>query len=310
MLHQNSNRAYTIQQAILGQCIGDSLGNYIVKQNIAPDTLWQKYAQTQSLPYKKASLSVYSKHTCTILDIWKETSNNIPLFIQRISTQIKQENSHTLLCRALQNQQAFHTPDIEMSIHMGPLATCIDDASTMLSTVYALTILGNTHPQSIASSLIYGAFCWNLAQEKQLPQEEVFQTILTWQQASHTPHITGEMIWNFQQAIYIANQYTIADMLEFTASVNSSSEIIMPSTQNSLGLLPLLLIAAEPEFSFSSIVSWGGDLALLLGLKGCILGLQHSIPTWLTESVTSHKSIQKYLVTEPQYSQLSLFEDL
>lgn len=309
MLHPNPHRAHTIQQAILGQCIGDSLGNYCIKQNIAADILWNKYAQTQALPYKKAVFSVYTKHMCSILDIWKETANNIPLFVQRVSTQIKQDNSHTLLCRALQNQQAFHTPDIEMSIHMGPLATCIDDASTMLSTVYALTILGNTHPQSIAASLMYAAFCWNLAQEKQLSQEEIFQTILTWQQTSNTPHITGEMIWNFQQAIYIANQYTIADMLEFTASVNSSSEITMPSTQNSLGLLPILL-TQEPEFSFSSVVSWGGDLALLLGLKGCLLGLQHPTPTWLTESVTNHKSLHKYWVTQPESSQLSLFGDL
>ena len=293
-------------RAIWGQCLGDSISGYL--HNREASAVWATIQEQRSLPYKRGQLSIYSKQMLGIVGLRLQYPTSSALDFQQKSLQYLSEHSaHTLLCRAIKDKQPFVLPDLELAVRVGPLATCFSDGLEMLDVVYGLTKLFSTHPHSCVGTLTFAAQCWNMAQENPQDIQDLFHFTRNWSTKTELP---SETWWVFEQAIRILQQgYPIQEMLDFVNNINHCPKSQPPSPRQSLSVLPLLFHHTEEAVDWSNIVKIGGDIELLMNLKGCTLGLQHEIPTWLAQSLGHIKSLKPYPIQQVEVAarQLKLF---
>ncbi len=293
-------------RAIWGQALGDSISGYLHTRD--PLSAWTSISQQRQLPYKRGQLSIYGKQMLGLVDLRLRFPSSSPKeFQEKARVFFESHSGHTLLCRALKDNQPFHLPDLEMAVRIGPLATCFKDSLEMLDTLYGLTKLFSTHPHAIVGSLTFGTQCWNLAQETALSTADLFHFLRNWATKTDIP---SETWWVFEQAIRILEQrYPLQEMLDFVNNINQCNKERPPSPRHSLSVLPILFQHNESTVDWTNILQIGGDIELLMNLKGCLLGLQHDIPTWLATSLGHVKKLQSYpiqqVVEAPQ--QLKLF---
>ena len=295
-------------RAIWGQCLGDSLAGYLYNKDAVQ--AWESIRTQKTLPYKRGQLSIYGKQMLTLVQLRLQHPTSSALdFQNKARTALLTHSAHTLLCRALKDkdQQAFHLPDLEMAVRVGPLATCFSDGHEMLDVVYGLCKLFSTHPHSMVGTLMFAMQCWNLSQETPQSTQDLFHFARNWATKTDIP---SETWWFFEQAIRILEQnYPLQEMLDFVNNITQTPKERAPSPRQSLSVLPILFHHPEQAVDWSYILSIGGDIELLMNLKGCTLGLQHEIPTWLATSLGHIKLLKQFPIQQVEVveRQLKLF---
>ena len=296
-----------IHRAIWGQCLGDSIASHLPSHD--PLSAWMEFHRQRKLSYKRGQLSIYAKQMIGLVDLrLKNPSSGAPEFRQLAHDFFRKNAAHTLLCRAIKDNQPYANADLELAVRVGPLATCFSDGIEMLDVMYALTKLFSTHPHSIVGTLIYASLAWNLAQETSIENEDLFHFMRNWSTKTEIP---SETWWVFEQAIRILEQeYPLQEMLDFVNNISGQPKDTPPSPRQSLSVLPLLFQNSETELEWSQILQFPGNVEILMNLKGCILGLKHEIPTWLASSLGHIKALQVYPIQqiEPKEKQLRLFD--
>lgn len=298
--------------AIWGQFIGDSIGHYLLRtqaeQGSQGSHLWTSWKTTQTLPFKRATFSVYAHQARLFLQTYSARLYRDPeQFKKEVVDRLRKEPSNTLLSRAIHNGSPFDFFDLAPSVRLGPLATQFSKQNDMLSWLLPIIRIGTDNQIAITGALIYSSICWHLAQKKNL--DELFSSVKEWE---HYAEFESSTWWAYQQAFEIYSQYDEQEMLVFVSSFLDSSILSNPSAQSSLSILPILLKQArdETEFDLASILQWGGDLELLAGMKGCISALKHGIPAWLLEHYQTQKALSPFTIQSSPDSddqQLRLF---
>ena len=294
-------------RAIWGQCLGDSIASHL--PNLDPLNTWVELQRQRKLPYKRGQLSIYTKQMIGLVNLRLRSPSSSALEFKQLAHSFFRKNSaQTLLCRAIKEDQPYSNADLELAVRLGPLATCFSDGFEMLDSIYALTKLFSIHPHSIVGTLIYTSQAWNLSQESPIENADLFHFMRNWSTKTDIP---SETWWVFEQAIRILEQeYPLQEMLDFVNNISGQPKDTPPSPRQSLSILPLLFQDTETELDWSHILQFKGDIEILMNLKGCLLGLQHEIPTWLASSLSHIKSLQAYPIqqVEPREKQLRLFD--
>ena len=293
-------------RAIWGQCIGDALSNYLRGKDA--QNVWSHACATSSLPYKRGQISAYSKQMLTIAKLFQKHRTKAPKdFIRLVKEQLIKQHDHSLLCKALSEAQPFNLPDIEMAVRIGPLSALFSDCREMLDCIYPLTKLMSTHPHAIVGTLIFAAFCWNEAQPTPLSDEDLFHFMRNWSVKTELP---SETWWMFEQANRILAQgYPLQEMLDFVNNITNRTPISLPSTRESLSVIPVVLQRTENGFDWTQLLTLGNTQDVLMGMKGCLMGIRSEIPTWQALPVQHLKPLNQYPIQhlEPESIQLKLF---
>ena len=295
-------------RAIWGQCLGDSISSYL-QGHLPASVTWQQVLQEQNLPYKRGQLSTYAKQMLLLVELrckYPTISKNE--FTSMALDSLTKNSSHTLLCRALKEQQPFDLPDLEMAVRVGPLATYYTDGFEMLDQVYAITKHFSTHPHALVGTLLFAAKCWNSVQNSPRSTDDLFHFARNWGAKTDIP---SETWWLFEQAVRILEQgYPMQEMLDFVNIINQHPKDTLPSPRQSLTMIPLLFNGTEASFDWTQLLDIGGDLEIILNLKGCLLGLHQEIPTWMARSLSHLKVLSNYPIqhVDTQPTQLPLFD--
>jgi len=294
-------------RSMWGQCLGDSIAAHI--SSLDPLHSWSEFSRNQQLSYKRGQLSIYAKQMIGLVDLRQQYPSISATEFTRLAKDLfRKSNGHTLLCRAIKEDQPYSVADLELAVRIGPLATCFSDGLEMLDTVYALTKLFSTHPHSVVGTLTHAAHAWNLAQETPIVTADLFHFMRNWSTKTDIP---SETWWMFEQAIRILEQgYPLQEMLDFVNNISGQPKDASPSPRQGLSVLPILFQQTESEMDWSNVLQFKGHVEILMNLKGCLLGLQHEIPTWLASSLSHIKSLQCYPIqqVEPIEKQLRLFD--
>lgn len=293
-------------RAIWGQCIGDALSNHLRGRNA--DEAWQQARTVSSMPYKRGHISAYSKQMITIVKIFQRNPTKTPKdFVALVQEQLLKQHDHSLLCKALSEAQPFDLPDIEMAVRIGPLAALFSDSREMLDCIYPLTKLLSTHTHAIVGTLIFASFCWNESQATPLSDEDLFHFLRNWAVKTELP---SEIWWMFEQANRILTQgYPLQEMLDFVNNITNRTPISLPSTRESLSIIPVVLQRSANGFDWTQLLSFGNTQDVLMGMKGCLMGIRSEIPSWQALSVQHIKSLSQFPIQhlEPESIQLKLF---
>lgn len=279
--------------AIWGQFIGDSIGNYLLRsQTEQVATLWMNWQTSQTLPFKRATFSVYANQAKILLQTYSARLYRDPeQFKQEVIERLRKEPSNTLLSRAIHNASPFDFVDLEAAIRLGPLATQFSTNEKMLTWLLPIIRIGTTNQIACTGALLYSSICWHLSKGKTL--DSIFDELKKWDQYSE---FESSPWWAYQQAFEIYSQYDEQEMLIFVSSFLDSTLLSQPSAQSSLSVLPILLHQSsnEADFNLGSVLQWGGDLELLAGMKGCISALKHNIPAWLQNHYQNQKALKPF----------------
>lgn len=298
-----------VHLAIWGQFVGDSIGHYLLRlQSEQSASQWQLWTKNKTLPFKRATFSIYATQAKTLLQVHSaKVHPNPEHFRQELIEKLRKEPSNTFLSRAIHNDTPFDFVDLEPAVRLGPLATRFSKHEDMLNWLLPIVQIGTNNQIAITGALLYASICWHISQDQDL--STIFTNLRQWTRSSEFESSTW---WAHQQALEIYSQYDEQELLIFVSSFLESSILSQPSAQTSLSVLPILLHQAihETEFNLGSILQWGGDLELLAGMKGCIAGLKHNIPDWLQNHYQNNKAISAFPIrtlSEKEDSQLRLF---
>ena len=294
-------------RSIWGQCLGDSIASHL--SNLDPMHTWIDIRRQRTLPYKRGQLSIYAKQMVGLVELrLKHPSSSAIDFKSFAQDFFRKTAAQTVLCRAIKDNHPYSTADLELAVRVGPLATCFSDGLEMLDVIYGLTKLFSTHPHSIVGTLGYASQAWNLAQDIPMAHADLFHFMRNWSTKTDIP---SETWWVFEQAIRILDQqYPMQEMLDFVNNITGRPKQTPPSPRHSLSVLPLLFQNSESELDWSNILQFQGDVEILMNLKGCLLGLQHEIPTWLASSLSHSKPLQRFPIQQLEHKerQLRLFD--